>query len=113
MLMLLLARQGDTTALRSVMAQLPPATGVDTADAMDLFVRWRVARALGDARELTRIRDGLQDAPSSTLRRTNRRTAPIRSLYGRARVDVRGKGARNAARRASRSFSRAAMHRSG
>lgn len=68
MLMLLLARQGDTTALRSVLAQLPPATGVDTADAMDLFVRWRVARALGDARELARIRDGLQDAPSSTLR---------------------------------------------
>jgi len=68
MLALLLARQADTAGLRQVMAQVPPATGADTADAMDLFVRWRVARALGDDRELARIRDEFQDAPTSALR---------------------------------------------
>jgi len=68
MLTLLLARQGDTAELRRVLAQVPPPTGVDTADAMDLFVRWRVARALGDEGELARIRDEFEDAPSSALR---------------------------------------------
>jgi hypothetical protein len=68
MLTLLLAREGDTTGLRRVLAALPPASGADTADAMDLFVRWRVARALGDERELARIRAGFDDAPSSALR---------------------------------------------
>ena len=68
MLMLLLARQGDATELRKVMSQLPPATGVDTADAVDLFVRWRVARALGDEHELARTREQFPDAPSSALR---------------------------------------------
>ena len=68
MLMLLLARQGDTAELRRVQAQVPAATGVDTADAMDLFVRWRVARALGDDRALARIRDEFDSAPSSALR---------------------------------------------
>ena len=68
MLTLLLARQRDTAELRRVLAQVPPATGADTADAMDLFVRWRVARALGDDRELARIRDAFEDAPSSALR---------------------------------------------
>lgn len=68
MLVLLLARQGDTVELRHVLAQVPPATGADTADAMDLFVRWRVARALGDERELARIRDEFDSAPTSALR---------------------------------------------
>ena len=68
MLLLLLARQGDTAELRHVLSEVPPATGVDTADAMDLFVRWRVARALGDDRALARIRAGFDSAPSSALR---------------------------------------------
>ena len=45
MLTLLLARQRDTIALRRLLAEPPVA---DTADAMSVFVRWRVANALGD-----------------------------------------------------------------
>lgn len=69
MLTLLLARQGDTAELRRVVAQMPPATGADSgAGAMDVFVRWRVARTLRDDRALERVRAAFEDAPSSALR---------------------------------------------
>jgi DNA-binding SARP family transcriptional activator/TolB-like protein len=69
MLALLLARQGDTAELRRLVAEMPPATGADSgAGAMDVFVRWRVARALRDDRALERIRAAFDDAPSSALR---------------------------------------------
>ncbi|MDB4877728.1 MAG: transcriptional activator protein [Gemmatimonadetes bacterium] len=65
MLSLLLARQRDTAALRRLIAddQTP-----DTADAMSVFVRWRAANALGDTRELSRVRRAFDGAPNGALR---------------------------------------------
>jgi DNA-binding SARP family transcriptional activator len=65
MLSLLLARQGDTLALRRLRANRPP---TDTADDASLFVRWRSANALSDTRELRRVRRAFDDAPSAALR---------------------------------------------
>ena len=65
MLALLLARQGDTSSLRRLMASPELA---DTADAMSVFVRWRAAQELHDPRELTRVRRSFDDAPNSALR---------------------------------------------
>jgi DNA-binding SARP family transcriptional activator len=65
MLSLLLARQGDTLALRRLRSSSPP---TDTADDARLFVRWRSANALSDARELRRVRRALDDAPNAALR---------------------------------------------
>ena len=64
MLALLYARQGDTVSLRRLLAVAVP----DTADAMGLFVRWRAANALGNTRELARIRSEFGDAPNAALR---------------------------------------------
>jgi DNA-binding SARP family transcriptional activator/TolB-like protein len=65
MLSLLLARQRDTAALRRLVAGGETA---DTADAMSVFVRWRAANALGDARELSRVRRAFDAAPNGALR---------------------------------------------
>jgi len=65
MLTLLLARRGDVAALRTLLATQPPA---DTADALAVFVRWRVAKALDDSRALSRVRSALDDAPNGALR---------------------------------------------
>jgi tetratricopeptide (TPR) repeat protein len=65
MLALLLARRGDTTALRQLAAH---GDVVDTTDALAVFVRWRVAKALNDARALDRARRQFDDAPSAALR---------------------------------------------
>ena len=65
MLTLTLARLGDTTALRGLIAT---STDADSSDASRVFVRWRVAQALHDARELARVRRLFDDAPNSALR---------------------------------------------
>ncbi|HEY4132638.1 MAG TPA: BTAD domain-containing putative transcriptional regulator, partial [Gemmatimonadaceae bacterium] len=65
MLAVLLARRGDTVALRQVVGA---ATQEDTADAMTVFVRWRAAQALKDSRELARVRRSFDDAPNGALR---------------------------------------------
>jgi DNA-binding SARP family transcriptional activator/TolB-like protein len=65
MLALLLARQSDTAALRRLAASISDA---DTADALRVFVRWRLAQALGDTRAMTRVRREFDEAPSSALR---------------------------------------------
>jgi tetratricopeptide (TPR) repeat protein len=65
MLALLLARQRDTVALRHLVDQ---GAMRDTSDALNVFVRWRVAQALGDARELARVRAEFDQAPSDALR---------------------------------------------
>jgi DNA-binding SARP family transcriptional activator/TolB-like protein len=64
MLTLLLARSGDTAELRSVLASGKQ----DLDDSMSVFVRWRAAQALGDSRELARVRRALDGAPSAALR---------------------------------------------
>ncbi len=65
MLTLLLARQGDTASLRALLATQ---TSPDTGDASRIFVQWRVARALGDWREVERLRRAFGDASNSALR---------------------------------------------
>jgi DNA-binding SARP family transcriptional activator/TolB-like protein len=65
MLTLTLARRGDTSALRSLIAT---SSDADTSDASRVFVRWRAAQALHDARELARVRRLFDDAPNSALR---------------------------------------------
>ena len=65
MMTLLLARQGDTAGLR----RLAPSTDDgDTTDALRVFVRWRAAQALGDARALERARGEFEKAPNGALR---------------------------------------------
>jgi DNA-binding SARP family transcriptional activator/Tfp pilus assembly protein PilF len=64
MLTLLLARNGDTASLRSMLAR----GDRDTDDSMSVFVRWRVANALSDSRELSRVRRAFDDAPNAALR---------------------------------------------
>ncbi|HEX3868120.1 MAG TPA: BTAD domain-containing putative transcriptional regulator, partial [Gemmatimonadaceae bacterium] len=59
MLTLVLARQGDTASLRKLIAS---GQGVDSADAMGVFVRWRAAYALGDWREAERLHSAFRDA---------------------------------------------------
>jgi hypothetical protein len=65
MLALLYARERDTVALRRLVAAAPAA---DSSDALSVFVRWRVAEALGDSDEVQRVRAKLGDAPSGALR---------------------------------------------
>ncbi len=65
MLTLTLARRGDTTALRNLIATSSEA---DSSDASRVFVRWRAAQALHDSRELARVRRMFDDAPNSALR---------------------------------------------
>lgn len=65
MLTLLRARQNDTTALRRLVPRL---IASDSGDAMNVFVRWRAAQALGDARELAHLRRSFDDAPNGALR---------------------------------------------
>ena len=64
MLTLLLARNGDTTRLRAILATGRP----DPDDSMSVFVRWRAAQALGDSRELGRVRRAFDEAPNAALR---------------------------------------------
>jgi DNA-binding SARP family transcriptional activator len=65
MLSLLYARLRDTASLRRLVATAPAA---DSSDALSVFVRWRVAHALGDSQEVRRLRAHLGDAPSGALR---------------------------------------------
>lgn len=65
MMVLLLARRGDTAALRRLVRDEPER---DTADAMNVFMRWRVAMALHEARWITHVRRDFNDAPASALR---------------------------------------------
>jgi DNA-binding SARP family transcriptional activator/TolB-like protein len=65
MLTLVLARLGDTTELRRLIAS---SSDADPSDALRVFVRWRAAQALHDARELARVRGQFDDAPNSALR---------------------------------------------
>jgi DNA-binding SARP family transcriptional activator/tetratricopeptide (TPR) repeat protein/TolB-like protein len=65
MLSLLLARQRDTAGLRRLIAS---DSNPDADDVMRVFVRWRAANALGDARELARARRAFENAPNSALR---------------------------------------------
>ncbi|HEX4681641.1 MAG TPA: BTAD domain-containing putative transcriptional regulator [Gemmatimonadaceae bacterium] len=65
MLALLLARRADTSALRALVTRN---AFVDTTDALAVFVRWRVAQALDDGRELARVRRSFDGAPSAALR---------------------------------------------
>lgn len=65
MLTLTLARRGDTTALRNLIAT---SSDADSSDASRVFVRWRAAQALHDSRELARVRRLFDDAPNSALR---------------------------------------------
>jgi hypothetical protein len=65
MLALLYARLRDTASLRRLVATAPAA---DSNDALSVFVRWRVAEALGDSQDVRRLRSRLGDAPSGALR---------------------------------------------
>ncbi len=65
MLALLYARLRDTVSLRRLVATAPAA---DSGDALSVFVRWRVAEALGDSQDVRRLRSRLGDAPSGALR---------------------------------------------
>jgi DNA-binding SARP family transcriptional activator/TolB-like protein len=65
MLALLYARLRDTASLRRLVSSVPAA---DSSDALSVFVRWRVAHALGDSQEVRRVRAHLGDAPSGALR---------------------------------------------
>ena len=65
MLALLYARRRDTASLRRLVATAPAA---DSSDALSVFVRWRVAEALGDSQDVRRLRSRLGDAPSGALR---------------------------------------------
>jgi len=65
MLTLVLARRGDTTALRNLIAT---SSDADSSDELRVFVRWRAAQALHDRRELARVRQMFDDAPNSALR---------------------------------------------
>jgi len=65
MLALLYARLRDTASLRRLVATAPAA---DSSDALSVFVRWRVAEALGDSQDVRRLRSRLGDAPSGALR---------------------------------------------
>jgi DNA-binding SARP family transcriptional activator/TolB-like protein len=65
MLALLYARLRDTASLRRLVATAPAA---DSSDALSVFVRWRVAEALGDSQDVRRLRARLGDAPSGALR---------------------------------------------
>ena len=65
MLALLYARLRDTSSLRRLVATAPAA---DSSDALSVFVRWRVAEALGDSQDVRRLRSRLGDAPSGALR---------------------------------------------
>jgi len=65
MLTLVLARRGDTSALRRLVTT---SSDADSSDASRVFVRWRAAQALHDARELERVRRAFDDAPNSALR---------------------------------------------
>ncbi len=65
MLALLYARLRDTVSLRRLVAAAPAA---DSGDALSVFVRWRVAEALGDSQDVRRLRARLGDAPSGALR---------------------------------------------
>ena len=65
MLTLVLARRGDTSALRGLVMT---SSDADSSDASRVFVRWRAAQALHDTRELARARRAFDDAPNSALR---------------------------------------------
>lgn len=65
MLSLLYARQRDTISLRRLVSSAP---ATDTNDALNVFVRWRVAEALADSQEVHRVRSQFADAPSGALR---------------------------------------------
>jgi tetratricopeptide (TPR) repeat protein len=65
MLALLYSRLRDTASLRRLVATAPAA---DSSDALSVFVRWRVAHALGDSQDVRRVRAHLGEAPSGALR---------------------------------------------
>jgi DNA-binding SARP family transcriptional activator len=65
MLTLVLARKGDTSALRGL---VETSSDADSSDESRVFVRWRAAQALHDRRELARVRRMFDDAPNSALR---------------------------------------------
>lgn len=65
MLSLLYARKHDLATLRRFASTTPAS---DTNDALSLFVRWRVAHALGDSAEVARVRQRFPDAPAGALR---------------------------------------------